>query len=170
MNGILRVDGVDVPIGTHEGKTIVIGADHRGFAYKTAVKEALAEKGYQLIDVGTNSPAKCDYPIISHDIGKAVSEDPYGRVGIGLCGSGIGIIIPASKHKGVYAARCVTPMEAEGSRRHNNSNLLGIGADYVDLETAILIIEVWLKTPFYASESEKPYLNRFVQTVKLERE
>jgi ribose 5-phosphate isomerase B len=131
--------------------------------------EELRRKDYQLIDVGTFSPKRCDYPIISDEIGKLVSESPdHGRVGIGICGSGIGILIPASKYLGVYAARCLTPPEAVTSRRHNNTNALGIGADSVDLETALAIVDMWVKTPFYSDPSEETYLRRFIQTANLE--
>jgi ribose 5-phosphate isomerase B len=168
--GVILVDGITVPVESHKGKDIIIGSDHRGFAYKSAIKEALRQQGYSISDVGTFSTERCDYPAISDAIGKRVSEDPFYSVGIGICGSGIGILIPASKHRGVYVARCLTPQEAETSRRHNNTNVLGIGADYVDLETALAIVDTWLKTPFYADQAtEQPYLQRFMQTVRLER-
>jgi len=169
---IISVDGIRVSIGSHENKTIIIGADHRGFIHKTKIIEALKLKGHKLIDVGTFSPERCDYPIISDKIGKLVEEDlGFTKIGIGICGSGIGILTPASKHQGVYPAKCLTTQEAETSRKHNNTNVLGIGADYVSLESALAIIETWLKTPFYSNPTnEKPYLDRFVQTVKLENQ
>ena len=167
MGEIINIDGIKIPIGSHEGKTIVIGSDHRGFDYKKQIIVAL--ESYDLMDVGTVSTEKCDYPRISDSIGRLVSEAPYTRVGIGICGSGIGILIPASKHQGVYVARCLTAAEAETSRIHNNTNFLGIGADCVDLETALETINTWLTTPFGSDrEAEKAYLQRFVQTVKLE--
>jgi len=86
-----------------------------------------------------------------------------------ICAEGIGILIPASKYQGAYVARCLTPQEAITSRKHNNTNVLGLGADCVDLETALEIIEVWLRTPFYSDKSEEPYLGRFLQTVRLEK-
>jgi len=170
MVKFIHAKGVTVPIGSHEGKEIVIGSDHRGFEYKARIKDALADKGYQLIDVGTFSSERCDYPIISYNIAKLVSEDSnHGRVGIGICGSGIGILIPASKYEGVYVARCLTPKEAETSRKHNNTNFLGIGADYTDLETALATVDAWLGTSFYSiPKEEDPYLQRYVQTVNLE--
>lgn len=168
MAELLSIGKIRVPTSSHEGKLIVIGADHRGFSYKVSIIDELKRKGYQILDVGTYSPERCDYPAISDEIGREVSEDPYGRAGIGICGSGIGILIPASKYRGVYAARCLTPREAETSRRHNNSNVLGIGADYMDLKTTRAIVDKWLTTPFYSSPSDKPYLDRFVQTVELE--
>jgi len=171
MGEIILVEGIKIPIGSHESKKIIIGSDHRGFDHKNKIIKALQLKDYQLTDVGTFSPERCDYPEISKEVARIVCLDlDYNTVGIGICGSGIGILIPASKYKGIYVARCLSPLEAETSRKHNNSNFLGIGADYIDLETAIKTIEAWLKTPFYSdSIKEKPYLDRYVQTVKLEK-
>jgi len=161
-------DGIVVRIGSHEGKLIFVASDHRGFEYKNAIVKHLEDKGYQAIDLGTNSAERCDYPAISETLAQSI--EAYYRAGIGICGSGIGILIPASRYKSIYAARCVTPADAETSRKHNNSNLLGIGADVVDLETALKIVDTWLTTPFYSDpETEGAYLNRFVQTIKLAR-
>ena len=172
MNKIIIYKEVRVPIGNHEGKRIIIGADHRGFNCKNKVIKNLEERGYTILDIGTFSPERCDYPYISDEIGKKVSEDrDYNTVGIGICGSGIGILIPASKYKGIYAARCLTPKEAETSRKHNNTNVLGLGADCTDLETAIRTVFSWLETQFYTDpEKEENYLERYVQTVKLENQ
>jgi ribose 5-phosphate isomerase B len=169
MDTTILVDGIEVPIGTHKGKTIVIGSDHRGFEYKESIVRKLKEKGYEIEDVGIFSKEKCDYPLISEKIGKNISQDYLNRVGIGICGSGIGILIPASKHKRVYAARCLNKKEAETSRKHNNTNMLGIGADYMDFETVLETIFKWLETPFYSNpEEEGAYLKRYIQTVKIE--
>ena len=170
MGEIITVDCVYVPTGTHEGKTIYIASDHRGFEYKKRMKEELFRENFPKVqDLGTNSPERCDYPPISDALGMKVSESWQDSVGIGICGSGIGILIPASKHRTVYVARCLTPQEAETSRKHNNTNLLGIGADYTDFETAMETVLAWLKTPFYSDpENEQAYLMRYVQTVKLE--
>jgi len=168
MGEIIVVDGIKIPIGSHEGKTLVIGSDHRGFEYKNAIINYL-EGDFVLIDVGTSSPERCDYPAISENIGSEIERDPYHTAGIGICGSGIGIIIPASKHNRVYGATCSTPEKAANSRRHNNTNLVGIGADEVDLETALDIVNSFLKTPFYSNEvDERTYLNRYIQTVAFE--
>ena len=169
MADTISVDIIRVPIGTHKGKTIIIGADHRGFELKEKVKKALEEKGYKVEDVGTFSKERCDYPVISDKIGSLISEDYINKVGIGFCGSGIGTLIPASKHKKVLVARCLNEKEAETSRKHNNTNMLGIGADYIDENTALATIIAWLETPFYEDkEKDDAYLRRYLQTVKFE--
>lgn len=163
-----HVDGIEVPVGSHRGKRVVLGCDHRGFAYKQQLMFFLQAR-HPVVDVGCYSDKRWDYPGFSDEIGRRVAENPLNTVGIGICGSGIGILIPASKHRGVYVARCLNPAEAETSRRHNNSNVLGIGADCVDLETALSIVHAWIATPFYSDpKKEEAYLRRFVQTVKLE--
>lgn len=169
---ILYVEGISVPAGTHEGKKIVIGSDHRGFEYKKSILKFLVEKSYTVKDVGTFSRERCDYPLYSGRIGAEVSRDrELNTVGIGICGSGIGILIPASKYEGVYPARCLTPEDACTSRRHNNTNLLGIGADIISLELALALVKSWLETPFFSDrETEISYLHRSVQTARLEKE
>jgi ribose 5-phosphate isomerase B len=168
MLRIIDTNGFRIPTGNHEGKTIVIGSDHRGFEYKEKIKDYLEKEGYEILDVGTNSNERCDYPIFSDKIGSEIEKDYLNRIGIGICGSGIGILIPASKHKRVLAARCLGAKEAETSRKHNNSNLLGIGADYIDFETALEIVKTFLKTDFYSSLDDESYLYRYLQTLKFE--
>jgi ribose 5-phosphate isomerase B len=169
MADTISIDNIKVPIGIHKGKTIIIGADHRGFELKEKIKKELEEKGYKVEDIGTFSKERCDYPVISDKIGKLVSKDYLNKVGIGFCGSGIGTLIPASKYKRVYVARCTNAKEAETSRKHNNTNMLGIGADYIDEETALATVLAWLETPFYEDkEKDEAYLRRYLQTIKIE--
>ena len=40
-----------------------IGCDHGGYLLKEKVKEYLSNKGYEIIDCGTNSLDSCNYPI-----------------------------------------------------------------------------------------------------------
>jgi ribose 5-phosphate isomerase B len=168
MGDRISVGGIMIPIGTHEGKLIILGSDHRGFDYKKRIAELLGKSSYNILNVGTYSKERCDYPEISDKIGRFIGEDVYNRVGIGICGSGVGILIPASKVKGVYAARCLSVDDAVNSRKHNNSNLLGLSADILDFESIQKIIEAWLTAPFYSNQEEEVYLNRFLQTVRLE--
>lgn len=165
-----KINNMYIPTGCHKDKIIFIGADHRGYEYKNKIIKLL-QCDYNLTDIGTFSPERCDYPVISDDMGKMLADDPYSTAGIGICGTGMGILIPASKYRGVYAARCITPEEAAITRKHNNTNMLGIGADTLGLETAIEIITTWLETPFYADPAtDERYMTRFIQTIRLENE
>lgn len=80
--------------------------------------EAMLKTGQCLIDVGTYSTERCDYPAISNEIGRIISLDrTYNTVGLGICGSAIGILIPAQKHWGVYAANQALPTPRRRKRR-----------------------------------------------------
>lgn len=171
MSEIIEFQGYNVPVGNHLGKTIVIGSDHRGFKYKTKIIEHLKNIGFNIIDVGCDNPERCDYPEISKKIAKNVCLNINDCVGIGICGSGFGISIPASKFKGIFIATPCCPKEAETARKHNNTNFLGIGADRIEINTAIKTIDAWLKAKFYSDpETEDAYFKRFIQTLKIEEE
>jgi RpiB/LacA/LacB family sugar-phosphate isomerase len=169
MPGTISVDGFNVPVGAHEGRKIIIGADHRGLELKNRIVSWLLFMNCNVTDVGTFSGERCDHPVIAGEIARQVSQDPAGTVGIGVCGSGIGMGMAASKQPGVYPARCVTPDDAVHSRKHDTANFLALGADVTDFEMAIKIVRAWLTTPFYSDPgSEKRYMDRFVQIVKME--
>ncbi len=167
MNQVINVRRAQVPYGIHARRTVILASDHRGYALKQGLLDYLQTQGIRAGDIGTHSPARCDYPKFSSNLGRMISQDPmYDTVGIGICGSGIGIGIPASAWLGVYTARCLTPDEAKDSRRHTNSNLLCLGADVLDLDLAIAVTNAWLWEPF---EVKEPYLSRFLQTAELEK-
>lgn len=126
---------------------IVIGADHAGFLLKEKIKEKLCKEGYEVIDVGTFSEESVDYPIYGKKIGEKVVKGEADR-GIAICGSGIGISISCNKVKGIRAALCTSVEMAEMSRRHNNANVLALGARMIDKDTAFKIVDKWLETGF----------------------
>ncbi len=165
---ILEKEGLKVAIGSHLGKKIVISSDHRGFELKEQLKDFLKQFSKEVVDIGCFSKERVDYPVYSAKIGELIAKDPLNSIGIGVCGSGIGIGIPASKFKGVYPARCLDEQDAVSSRKHNNSNLLAISADKTDFERAKRIVELWLTTKFYETMDEEPYLRRFLETVRIE--
>jgi ribose 5-phosphate isomerase B len=168
---MLRVGGIIVPTGSHEGKNIHIGADHRGFRLKEWLKKALRRRGWKVVDEGTHSPARTDYPIWMAKVARAVGRSTGRKTaGIGICGSGIGACIPAAKINGVHPALCRTIASARETRTHNNTNFLSLASDFTSPAEALKIAETWLKTPFYTdSGRDAPYLRRFLQTARLER-
>ena len=169
MVEIIIKNDIQIPIGSHEGKMVILCSDHRGFGYKSEMIRLLEGDAWNVSDIGTYSSERCDYPPLSSEMGRLVSLDSLHTLGIGICGSGIGILIPSSKYRSVHVARCLTPQEAQTSRKHNNTNVLGIGADCVDLETAIATVKSWLVTPFYSDpKTDDAYLQRYIQTIKLE--
>ena len=127
---------------------IFIGADHRGFALKQMVIPFLRRQGHEVIDVGTHvEGVDCDYPRISYDVATRVAKHADSR-GILLCLTGIGHSIAANKVPGAYAALVYNKEAAVLSRRHNNANILVLGAKFVDEGAIQEIIAVWLATEF----------------------
>jgi ribose 5-phosphate isomerase B len=103
--------------------------------------------GYSVIDKGCFSEESVDYPDFGVAVGKAVVETP-GSQGIIMCGTGIGISIAANKVKGVRAGLCTTPQHAEMTRRHNDANILAMGARMTSIEDMEKIIDAWFATEF----------------------
>jgi ribose 5-phosphate isomerase B len=126
---------------------IAIGCDHAAFNEKEKLKTYLIEKEYELVDVGTNSSDSVDYPSFGHEVGKMVVNNKVNK-GIVICGSGIGISIAANKVKGVRAALCTSSEHAEMSRKHNDANVLALGARMTDFNMILKIVDIWLNTDF----------------------
>ena len=104
--------------------------------------------------MGTNSEESCDYPIFAEKTAKKVANTENAK-GILVCGSGIGVSIAANKVHGIRAALCMNEELAEMSRRHNDANILCLGARYTDLETAKNIIRIFLSTEFEGGRHER---------------
>ncbi|AUN99647.1 ribose 5-phosphate isomerase B [Bacteriovorax stolpii] len=125
---------------------IAIGSDHAAYEMKEMVKHFLQSKQFDVIDCGTYSSERADYP----EYAKKVSHEviSQGIQGILLCGSGIGVSIVANRFKGVRAALCRTPMDAEMARKHNDANVLCLGARFTTEEETKKIIEAWFANSF----------------------
>lgn len=126
---------------------IALGSDHAGVDLKEAIMDLLQEWGHDVTDLGTHTKASCDYPDYANAVCKGVSEGLYDR-GILICRSGIGMSIAANRWRGVRAALCRTAPAAGISRQHNNSNVLCLASAYVDSESVISVLEVWLTSEF----------------------
>ena len=127
---------------------IAIGCDHAAYKEKMDLLRFIkSELGYEVVDMGTNSDKSVDYPEYGHMVGKCVSNKEVDK-GIVICGSGIGISIAANKVKGVRAALCTSVEHAEMSRKHNDANVLAMGARFTPFEDIKLITKVWLATDF----------------------
>src|SRR5690349_5678839 len=105
---------------------VALGSDHAGFAYKEKAKAYLESKGYEVIDFGTYSTDRADYPDFGHKAAEAVASGEAER-GLLVCGSGIGISIAANRHNGVRAVDAVTTEMAKLAREHNDANVLALG-------------------------------------------
>ena len=132
---------------------IAIGSDHGGYKLKEEIKKYLEEKEMEYIDCGTFDEERAEYP----DIAKAVSLEVQNgecEKGIIICRSGIGMSMVANKYRGIRCAKCNDEEEAKFSRMHNNSNLLALGADYMDVNKAIRIVRIWIVTEFEGGRHE----------------
>ena len=126
---------------------IVIGSDHAGFELKEALQQWLHEAGHEVIDVGTDSDASCDYPVFGAAVAREVAAGDADR-GVAVCGSGLGICMAANKIPGVRAATCHDEVTAEMSRRHNDLNVLCLSAEMIGPELQEKMLRTWLETPF----------------------
>lgn len=126
---------------------IALGCDHVGFLLKEQVAEHLQKQGVIVIDKGTWSVQRTDYPFFASAVADAIlSKEANG--GILLCGTGVGIAIAANKHPGIRAVVCSEPYSAQLSRQHNDTNVLALGSRVVGAELAKMIIDSWLATEF----------------------
>lgn len=126
---------------------IAIGCDHGGYDLKEHLVKFLTEKGYEIKDFGTYSKESCDYPSFGEAAGRAVASGACER-GIVICTTGIGISMAANKVKGVRCAHVCDPLSAEMTRRHNDANMLALGAGIVGPNLAERCVEVFLTTEF----------------------
>lgn len=127
-------------------QNIHIGCDHAALDLKNIIIRQLEERGLTVTDHGTYTPESCDYPDIAHDVAQAVEKE--NGTGILLCGTGIGMSMAANHHKGIRAALCTTELHAKFARRHNDANILCLGARMTGVELAKAIAEAFLTTGF----------------------
>ena len=146
-------------------RRVAIGADHGGFALKAALIPSLQARGCEVADLGTHSPAPCDYPAIGCKVATAVAQGRFDR-GVLLCKSGVGIAIVANKVPGIRAAVCGDVFDAERSRAHNDANILVLGAEKLSVAQATRIMARWFATPF---ESGGRHERRVKQIAAIER-
>lgn len=126
---------------------IGIGNDHAAVDMKNEIVEYLQQKGYEVVNYGTDTNESCNYPDYGKKVGKAVAAGEV-DLGILICGTGVGISLAANKVKGVRAVVCSEPYSAKLSRQHNNTNVLAFGARVIGIEMAKMIIDEWLGAEF----------------------
>lgn len=133
---------------------IAIASDHGGYELKEHLKSYLAAQGIECRDFGTNSMDSCDYPIFGKAAAEAVASGECEK-GIVICTTGIGISITANKVKGIRCAYCSDSLSAELTRRHNNANMVAMGAALVGPGLAERITDVFLRTAFEGGRHTK---------------
>ena len=133
---------------------IAIPSDHGGYSMKKFLAGYLLGRGYEILDLGTDSTDSVDYPAFGKACGEAVSSG-QAQKGIVVCGTGIGISIAANKVKGIRCALCTSVEMAKLSRQHNDANILALGGRILNEETAVKIADAWLSTGFEGGRHER---------------
>lgn len=126
---------------------IAIGNDHTALEMKQQIAQYLQELGHEVINLGTDSTQRCDYPVYGEKVARAVAQGKA-DLGIAICGTGVGISLAANRVRGIRAVVCSEPYSAALSRAHNNTNVLAFGARVVGTELAKLIVKSWLEAEF----------------------
>ena len=126
---------------------IALGCDHGGYELKQYVMTVLEKLGYEYEDFGCYSTESCDYPDFGAAAARAVADGTCGR-GIVICTTGIGISIAANKVKGIRCAHCADCLQAEMTRRHNDANMMAIGAGFTGPKLVAAMVETFLSTAF----------------------
>lgn len=143
---------------------IGIGCDHAGYEgppplYKPSIVDYLTEKGYEIVDYGTFGPESVDYPDFAKALCIGLLKGEIEK-GILICGTGIGVSMSANRFSGIRAAVCTSPLMAQLSRTHNNSNVLCLGRRILSLPQCFEIIDIWLNTPFSGEERHRRRLEK----------
>ncbi|MBQ1534752.1 MAG: ribose 5-phosphate isomerase B [Erysipelotrichaceae bacterium] len=133
---------------------LAIGNDHVAVEMKNEIKKHLEGKGIEVIDVGTNSTDRFDYPISGYKVAKMVASGEVDG-GVLICGTGLGISLAANKVKGIRACVCSEPYTARLSRQHNNSNIIAFGARVIGIEMAKMIVDEWVNADFEGDRHQR---------------
>lgn len=133
---------------------IAVAADHAGVDLKAALSVFLRERGYDVLDLGTNSTDSVDYPDYAAKLAAALAEGQASR-GIVICGTGIGISIAANRFPHVRAALCHGATDARLARQHNDANVLALGARTTGIEVARDCLATFLDTPFEGGRHQR---------------
>lgn len=144
---------------------ISIAADHGGYELKEKIKKHLTERGIEFIDHGTDSTASVNYPEYAHPVCVDI-QNGTARLGILVCGTGIGMSMAANKHKGIRAACCSDTYSARLTRMHNDANVICIGGRVVGDGLALDIVDQFLDTAFEGGRHSQ----RIEMFMKLENE
>ncbi len=126
---------------------VAVGSDHAGFALKSLIVEHLVDRGHEVVDCGTSSTDRVDYPDFGAAVGNTVASGGA-DLGVAVCGSGIGIAIAANKVPGVRAATVHDVTSAHLAREHNDANVVCLGERLVGPATAVEAVDAFLVAEF----------------------
>lgn len=133
---------------------IAFGCDHRGYILKEAILAHLRENGHEVVDMGTDSTERVDYPVYGERVGRAVASGEC-ALGIVVCGTGFGISLAAGSVKGVRAICCSDAYTARLTREHNNANVLALGSMVVGEGLALTLIDTFVNAKFEGGRHQR---------------
>jgi ribose 5-phosphate isomerase B len=136
------------------GDRIVFGSDHAGLALRAEAIRVAREAGFEVEDLGPFSAESVDYPDLAARVGAAVASGSA-RLGVLVCGTGIGMSIAANKLKGIRAAHCTTEFEARMARAHNDANVLCLGERVIGLGLGGAVVTAFLAQPFEGGRHQR---------------
>lgn len=128
-------------------KRILIGNDHGGYEAKVKIAEHLREKGYEVIDVGSDDAEIVRYPNYVRKVAGPISKGENTK-GILICSTGIGMCIAANKYKGIRAAQVNSHYAAKMTRQHNDSNILCLGGKTTGIFELLDYVDTWLENDY----------------------
>ena len=143
---------------------IGIANDHPAVGLKNSVMKYLTDKGYEVVNYGTDSTESYDYPLAADILSKAILNKEV-DLGVAICGTGVGISIACNKHKGIRACCCSEATSARLTRSHNNANIICFGARIVSSELANDIVDTFINTPF---SNDERHIRRIDMISKIE--
>lgn len=138
-------------IGEKAKKLVFIGSDHAGFKVKEELKSYIGGKDFDVTDLGCFSEEPVDYPDIAREVSEKVYEHD-GSFGILICGSGVGMSMAANKMTGIRAVLAGSEEVAELSRKHNDANVLALGARVMEIGLMKKVVDKFLSTDFEKGE------------------
>ena len=126
---------------------LAIGNDHTAVEMKNEIAEHLKSRGIEVVNVGTDTAERFDYPLAGYRVARLVASGEVDG-GVLICGTGVGISLAANKVAGIRACVCSDPYTAKLSKQHNNTNIIAFGARVIGVETAKMIVDEWLDARF----------------------
>lgn len=126
---------------------LAIGNDHAAVDMKNEIMAYLKDKGIEVVNVGTDTNERFDYPVAAYRAAKLVASGEVDG-GVLICGTGVGISLAANKVKGIRAAVCSEPFTARLSRQHNDAQIIAFGARVVGIGMAKMIVDAFLEAEF----------------------
>lgn len=128
--------------------------DHAGVDYKFGLSRYLEDKGYEIVDFGTDSKESMDYPDVAHPLAEAVESGKV-DLGIAFCGTGDGMAMTLNKHQGIRAGLAWNEEIGKLVKQHNNANVLVMPARFIPFDEVIRITDAWLDSTFEGGRHQR---------------